>query len=471
MQDLNTLRDAVQRSPHDLRLWLLYAHSCVSRSDFAAAGEAFDHALELAPLEPEALLGLAQVRYNQGRLSEAAIRTQLVVEQHPQFAPAHILLARIHLREGNPHEAAENYRQGVALSKVVIDPAIESDLAANGYSTGSLGQLRSGQERSRLAAPASWETGEESPGLAPDGFEADFPPVDAEGLEQSEFGFVEEEEFQFDLDEYERPKSSFADVAGLEDVKDELMIKLVQPYEHQELFRAYGKRPGGSVLLYGPPGCGKSLLCRSLAGECNAKFYTLKLHEIMEMYIGCSEKNLHSFFANARQNAPAVIFIDELDALGGDRNDLRQSPARGVVNQLLLELDGFDGANEGLLIVGATSAIWNVDQALLRPGRFDRCIHVPPPDASTREAILKLQAQSRPVVDLDFTGLSEKLEHYSGADIAQVFDVAAEDALRLAIRKKVVVPLTNQALEAAIGRVPPSLARWKDHDPHSRRSG
>jgi SpoVK/Ycf46/Vps4 family AAA+-type ATPase len=175
------------------------------------------------------------------------------------------------------------------------------------------------------------------------------------------------------------------------------------------------------------------------------------------MYIGCSEKNLNSLFQMARENAPSIIFIDELDALAGHRGEAKQHPARSVVNQLLMELDGHDGSNEGVLIIAATSAIANVDPAFLRPGRFDRRILVPLPEDTARAEILRMQARNRPVATLDYDALAKMLENYSGADIAQVFEAAADDALRLAMRKKEIVPITMETMRQAMERVEPSV--------------
>jgi len=467
MHERTTLERALLESPDNVRLWLLYGQSCVNSKALREARKAYDKAIALAPEEPEAMLGIARVLFAQNKVSEAAIRTQCILEEHPGFAPAHLLLAQVHLSEGQAHLASEHYEMAKNLSKAVCDKEIEKQLAIH-LPVPDLGFDGEFGEQPKITANSGWEGTDEYDFDIPDFMDDELAEIEGNGVEQEEFPFVEEEDLGF-IEEFERPKGKFSDVAGLDDVKDELLMKLVHPYEYQDLFRTYAKKPGGGLLLHGPPGCGKSLVCRALAGETDAAFYTLRLYDILEMYIGCSEKNLHTLFQTARENAPAVIFIDELDAIGGDRADMRQNAARPIVNQFLMELDGYDGANEGVLVIAATSAIWNVDPAFLRPGRFDRRIYVPSPDEASRAKIFELQAKNRPVDSLDYELLASKTPDYSGADIAQVFDVAVEDALRLAMKKKGLVPLTTEMLLSAIDRVEPTVAIWTDYQ--DRRNG
>ncbi len=459
MHDLLNLKQELEDSPENLNLWLLYGQVCANNEALDEARAAYERAHSLDPQNPEALLGIAKVLFQQGNFSEAEVRAQSLASRYPSFAHVQLLLSRIYLAEEDLAKSVEHYELARGLSKSVADKDLEAELAFRGHKVGKRG---GGEDRPRLVANAGWESTEDMDfGFNPDPFDDEFAGFEPNGLEQEEFDFIDDEEL-FSFEEFERPKGKFSDVAGMDDVKDELLMKLVYPYQYQELFMSYGKKAGGGVLLYGPPGCGKSLVCRGLAGETDAAFYTVRLHQVLEMYIGCSEKNLNSIFQMARENAPAVIFIDELDALGADRGDLKQNAARTVVNQFLMELDGHDDANEGILVIAATSAIWNVDSAFLRPGRFDRRIYVPPPDDASRQKILKMQAKARPAANLDVAALSAKLEDYSGADIAQVFDLAVEDALRLAMKKHELVPLTTGMLISAIERIEPSIPLWRE---------
>lgn len=459
MHEHTTLERALKECPDNVRLWLLYGQSCVNSKALRKAREAYDTAVALDPDDPEGKLGIARVLFQQKKLSEACVRTQHILSDHPGFAPGHVLMARICLTEHEPLQAAKHYEMAKNLSKSICDKEIEKELAV--YQTVPELDFEGFGDEAKMVAN-SFEPVEDYDFGLPDSFDDELAGMEGNGIEQEEFDFVDDEDLGF-IEEFERPKGKFSDVAGLDEVKEELLMKLVHPYDYQDLFRAYSKKAGGGLLLHGPPGCGKSLVCRALAGETDAAFYTLKLHDILEMYIGCSEKNLHALFQTARENAPAVIFIDELDAIGGDRAEMRQSSVRPIVNQFLMELDGYDGANEGVLVIAATSALWNVDPAFLRPGRFDRRILVPAPNKSARSKIFQLEAKKRPTNNLDFSTLAAKTPDYSGADIAQVFDLATESALRLAMKKKKLVPLTMEMLLSAIDKIEPTLPLWRSY--------
>jgi transitional endoplasmic reticulum ATPase len=220
----------------------------------------------------------------------------------------------------------------------------------------------------------------------------------------------------------ERPRVTFDDVAGLEEVKEQIRLKLIYPYTHPEQAEKYGIPKGGGILLYGPPGTGKTLIARAVAGEVDAAFFTVKPSEIMSKWVGEAEQNIAALFDAARAYDRAVIFIDEFDALSPKRRTTGSSVMPRVVNQLLTELQGFDDQKErGLLIIAATNEPWSLDTALLRPGRFDERIYVPLPDLAAREKILWLNLRDKPLSDeVDLWSLAEMLEDYSGADVASV---------------------------------------------------
>jgi SpoVK/Ycf46/Vps4 family AAA+-type ATPase len=242
-------------------------------------------------------------------------------------------------------------------------------------------------------------------------------------------------------------------------VKDEIRMKIIHPLQHSDLYRAYGKTIGGGILLYGPPGCGKTYLARATAGEVQAGFLSVGINDVLDMWIGQSERNLHELFERARTSQPCVLFFDEVDALGASRTDLKQSGGRQLINQFLSELDGVSSSNEGVLILAATNAPWHLDGAFRRPGRFDRVLFVPPPDGLARAAILRVLAKGKPVKDIDFDYLAKKTDGFSGADLKAVLDLAIENKLREAM-KSGIQPLTTKDLIAAIGSVRPSTKEW-----------
>src|SRR5687768_17072078 len=194
----------------------------------------------------------------------------------------------------------------------------------------------------------------------------------------------------------ERSTVTLADVGGMAEVKQRLELAFLGPLRNPELRALFGKSLRGGLLLYGPPGCGKTFLARAVAGEMGAAFLSLSIVDVLTMWVGSSERNLHDLFNAARAHAPCVLFLDEIDALGHKRSQLNSSAMRTVVNQLLTELDGVDGNNDGVFVLAATNAPWDIDAALRRPGRLDRTVLVLPPDAPARAAILEYHLRDRP---------------------------------------------------------------------------
>ncbi|MFJ6406259.1 ATP-binding protein [Streptomyces hydrogenans] len=253
-----------------------------------------------------------------------------------------------------------------------------------------------------------------------------------------------------------------ADVGGMTDVKDRLEAAFLAPMRNPELRRLYGKSLRGGLLLYGPPGCGKTFIARAVAGELGANFLTVSLSDVLDMWIGASEKNIHDIFETARRQAPCVVFLDELDALGGKRSRTHNNGLRNVVNQLLTELDGIaSGAgNEGVFVLAATNVPWDVDLALRRPGRLDRTLLVLPPDAPAREAILRYHLRERPIEAVDLGKLVKVTEDFSGADLAHLCETAAEAALLDSARTGTVRLITTKDLLGAAKQIRPSTEPW-----------
>jgi AAA+ superfamily predicted ATPase len=255
---------------------------------------------------------------------------------------------------------------------------------------------------------------------------------------------------------------TLTDVAGMTEVKARLEAAFLAPMRNPELRRLYGKSLRGGLLLYGPPGCGKTFIARAVAGELGARFITVSFADIIDMFVGQSERNIHELFEIARRNAPCVVFLDEVDAIGQKRSQLRNTPMRSAVNQLLLELDDISGNNEGVFLLAATNHPWDVDSALRRPGRFDRTLLVLPPDASAREGVFRYHLKDRPVAGIDLAKLAKQTDGYSGADIAHICETAAERALMDSVRRGEPRMIGTPDLEAAIAEVKPSLGSWFD---------
>ncbi|HEX4724684.1 MAG TPA: tetratricopeptide repeat protein [Pseudonocardiaceae bacterium] len=259
----------------------------------------------------------------------------------------------------------------------------------------------------------------------------------------------------------EQSQVRLADVGGMTEVKQRLNAAFLAPMRNPELRRMYGKSLRGGLLLYGPPGCGKTFLARAVAGELGARFLAVTLADVLDMWLGSSERNLRDLFAEARRAAPCVLFLDEIDALGHKRSQLRASAGqRGTVNQLLSELDGVQQSNEGVFVLAATNHPWDVDSALRRPGRLDRMLLVLPPDLPAREAILHYHLRERPVAGVNVRDLAKRTEDYSGADLAHLCETAAERALLDSARTGKPRPIGPRDFDAALAEVRPSTGAW-----------
>ncbi len=264
------------------------------------------------------------------------------------------------------------------------------------------------------------------------------------------------------LDEDDRKRVRLADVGGMEEAKRRLELSLLGPMRNPELRNAFKATLRGGLLMYGPPGCGKTFLAQALAGELGARFVHVGLHDVLDMWLGNSEKQLHEVFEQARRHGPTVLFFDEVDALGLKRSADPRSSTRGVSAQLLEELDGAGADNTDVFVVGATNAPWDVDPALRRPGRFDRTIFIGPPDERGRAAILAHHLRDRPAERLDLERLAKKTDGLSGADLKLLCESATELALEESIRSDRVVPITQAHLLIAQKQSRPTIGAWLD---------
>ncbi|WGZ94782.1 MAG: ATP-binding protein [Candidatus Thiothrix putei] len=263
-----------------------------------------------------------------------------------------------------------------------------------------------------------------------------------------------------ELNKYREKTTRFSDVVGLNHIKQQIHKKIILPFHKPSLFQRFKKKVGGGVLLFGPPGCGKTLLARATAGECNASFYNIEISDVLDMYIGESEQKLHAIFEKARNDTPCVLFFDELEALAGKR-EYNKGNASNIVSQFLTELDGFSQNNDGVLVLASTNVPWSIDPAFLRPGRFDRMFFVPPPDREAREAILRYYLHSKPVEGtIDYATLAAKTGGFSGADLENLVDRAIDEAIDETIESATDVNISQSHLKTALSDCRSTTQEW-----------
>uniref|UniRef100_A0A7S3JYV8 AAA+ ATPase domain-containing protein n=1 Tax=Aureoumbra lagunensis TaxID=44058 RepID=A0A7S3JYV8_9STRA len=231
----------------------------------------------------------------------------------------------------------------------------------------------------------------------------------------------------------EVPNTTWDDIGGLDDVKRELKELVQYPVEHPEKFEKFGMNPSRGVLFYGPPGCGKTLLAKAVANECQANFISVKGPELLTMWFGESEANVRDVFEKARAAAPCILFFDELDSIAGQRGGSSGDgggAADRVINQILTEIDGVS-SKKNVFVIGATNRPDIIDPALMRPGRLDQLIYIPMPDLESRLSILKSTLRKSPLSpDVDLEYLAANTDKYTGADLTEICQRAAKLAIR-----------------------------------------
>ena len=258
-------------------------------------------------------------------------------------------------------------------------------------------------------------------------------------------------------------KLSLDDVVGLADVKRQINLRILAPFKQPEIFEAFGRSGGGGILMYGPPGCGKTFIARGTAGELGARFVSVSIHDVLDKFYGESEKQIHALFEDARENSPTVLFFDEFDALGAARGTGSADSQfwKTLVDQLLQEMDGVGDQNRDVLIFAATNMPWNVDMAFRRPGRFDRVLFVPPPDLAGRLELLAKHIKALPGSGgINAKPIAQNTEHYTGADIQSLCQRAAERALDKSLETGEVHEVNQEDFVRALAASRPSSIEW-----------
>ena len=431
-ETIKSLRKALEFSPNNVPLRTHLAETLLGFGFFEEAETEYRELLAIQPNNIPIKLKLAAVYDQQGKASQAMVIVEDLCQSADAPGEVFVQYAKLLLREGKIPEAVAQYKLGLEKDPSAIDEELSTQLGiGEGYEDGDVIEGRSREYR-----------------------DEDAPQFESE---------------------IERPKIKFEDVGGMDSVKEEIGIKILYPLQHPEIYAAYGKTAGGGILMYGPPGCGKTYLARATAGEIGAGFISVGISDVLDMWTGQSERNLAAIFDQARANSPCVLFFDEVDALGGRRSDMQSGAGRHVINQFLNEMDGVEKSNEGVLILAATNAPWHVDPAFRRPGRFDRVLFVPPPDPLGLAEILRLHLEGKPQSAVDFTKIAKKMAGFSGADAKAVIDQAVESKLREAMKSGVPGPIATKDLLTACKALRPTTREWfataKNYAVYSNQGG
>lgn len=433
---IEAIRQAVKLAPGNVDLISHLCNVLMEHGKHEDAEHEYREALRQLPASETLQLGLARCYYLQSKDSHAMSILETLESQKKMFPKAMVLHAKLLYRSGDVSSAVARYKDAVDQDPDSEDSEFASLLGIGDWANDAEDEIVDGMMRA-----------------------GNFDEV-AEPIDSS----------------IEKPKISFDDVGGMESVKEDIRLKIIYPLEHAEMFAAYGKKVGGGILLYGAPGCGKTHLARATAGEVKATFISVGISDVLDMWIGNSERNLAQIFDRARANTPCVLFFDEVDALGASRADMRQSAGRHLINQFLSELDGVEKSNDGVLVIGATNAPWHIDTAFRRPGRFDQVVFVPPPDATAREEILRMQLAGKPQEErIDLAKVAAKLNDFSGADLKAIVDRTVEAKLQDAIKSGRPSPISTKDLLAAAKRATATTREWfataRNHAVYSNQGG
>jgi ATP-dependent 26S proteasome regulatory subunit len=419
---LADLREAAALSPDNAPLRRLLADVLLAAGRPDDAEREYRNGLAQAPDDARLKLGLAHAFHQQGKHTQAVVVIEDLLKRQDAPAASLVLHARLLLQDGEARRAKHQYRAALDADPALADADLAQQLGLS---------LDAGHRRAASGLTARTVKRE--------------PPPDAAARR---------------LLPVKRPGQNFADVVGLEAVKDELRLRLLEPCKHRDLYAAYGKVDNGGILLFGPPGCGKTLLARAAAGAAQAGLLTVGFDEALDLWLGRAGRDLASIFAAARAAAPSVLFFDDFDALFARRSASRSAGKSKLQNQWLSELDAPESANRGVTLLAATSALWRLDAGLLLPGRFARILFVPPPDLDDRAALLRVLCCNKPVEAIDFARLARRTDGFSGADLQTVVKRAVEGKLREAVHDGQPRPLRTRDLLAAVETVRPSTRDW-----------
>ncbi len=446
---LSALLQAVKISPESAPLRRHYAEVLLNRGYIKEAESEFYNALDLAPNDPATQLGLARALYGQNKHSNALLLVKQVIRQSNRPAKAYILYARLLLALGSVSLAADEYRKGLEEFPEVNDPDLASTLGIPQTDKGGETEETEAAVTPTTAGPATEES-EKRPQESPP---TELPPPPQQAPAKDTAQPPAETEPQPEPPAVVHlpgpkairqlfstpPSLSFPQVGGMEQLKHELDLLLVRPMRDPAFSEAFVHGFDSRLLLYGPPGCGKTHIARALAGELLASFLVTSLQDLMEVWGEDSAGLLREIFRQARSGTPSVLVVRDVEGA-----------SRTLIQQLLKELDESRSGPAKALLLLTTDAPWSLPPVLLRAGRFDRQLFIPPPSTHDRAEILRLFCQGKPQRFLSHEAVAEATEGFAGRDLRTVVDHSLRHKLRQSLEQGQPSPLaTSDLLQAA----------------------
>lgn len=433
----------------------LRADCAMMQGDYGRARGDFDRLLELYPEETSYYMDRAEASFKLDDYQDALDDLEAYLDLNDKDQLALRRIADCHFHMGRYADALRYY------GKVIeIEPAVADHYVWRGRTFEHLELYEEAQRDAAKALeiePGSLDARQLRQGLQ--------MRRQAFGNEDDIYGAFSRGDDEAVVGDVRIPDTHFSDIGGLAGVKQQIKETIQYPLLHPELSAKYGKAAGGGVLFFGPPGCGKTMLARAAAGECEVHFINVNLASILDKWVGNSEKAVSMIFSAARKKAPSIIFLDEVDAIGGQRSTMQSGWEKKLISQLLIELDGLTSNNTNVMVLGASNAPWDVDYALRRPGRLGRLIFVPPPVEKEREEILRLYLAKRPLAaqEIDVSKIAALTEHYSADALRQLVENAATIPWRAAIETGEERAIGSEDLLSAVALTPPDLGEWEKH--------
>ena len=425
-ETIEMLKGALQVQPDNNKLRTHIAQLMIEDGDLTDIDDVLTDELDVVALGNDSMATMPEVAI---KLAEIAL------DRNKANAHAYMLLAKVHRQQKDAEQALKYYNIAAVIDESLEDSEFED---AAGYSNAvEFSKTKQKDSESRVPAMISHQGESVSEEIAEDDFVETDPALEAL-LNQN--------------------LVDFSDVGGMDELKERIRMSIIYPFKNKELFKKFKKKIGGGILMYGPPGCGKTLIAKATAGECGAHFMNISIHDILSKWIGESEHRVHELFETARRKSPTIIFIDEIDAMCIKRSDAGHTAS--LVNSFLTEIDGATSNNEDVLVIGATNTPWRIDSAFRRPGRFDHVLFVPPPDTGARESIFDLALNDIPQDKIDVRKLAKISEKFSGADIAATVSAAGEEVIQEIMRTGKESKVSEKNLLKAVKKHRPTTLEW-----------